>query len=129
MTDIKISKAEQYSHEVLTWRRVLEFFKDENSFLKTRLSKVVDQHTDKNFLELAEQYQNNFILKDDYINELRHEINFQESKLKEAIEADLKIPNKTVLNKQTQLRNEIEFLEKEFTKLKNEFNKYLNTIL
>ncbi len=129
MTDIKISKAEQYFHEVLTWRRVLEFFKDENSFLKTRLSKVVDQHTDKNFLELAEQYQNNFILKDDYINELRHEINFQESKLKEAIEADLKIPNKTVLNKQTQLRNEIEFLEKEFTKLKNEFNKYLNTIL
>ncbi len=129
MADIKISKAEQYFHEVLTWRRVLEFFKDENSYLKTRLSKVVDQHTDKNFLELAEQYQNNFILKDDYINELRHEINFQESKLKEIIEADLKIPNKMVLNKQTKLRNEIEFLEKEFTKLKNEFNKYLDTIL
>ena len=116
MTDIKISKAEQYFHEVLTWRRVLEFFKDENSFLKTRLSKVLDQHTDKNFLELAEQYQNNFIIKDDYINELRHEINIQEYKLKETIEADLKIPNKIVLNKQTKLRNEIEFLEKEFTK-------------
>lgn len=127
MNEIKISKSEQYLHEVQTWRRVLEFFKDENFFLKTRLATVVDQSTDKNFLELAEQFQNRFITKDVYINELRNEINSQEKKLKDAHETGTK--QKSILNKQTKLRNEIEFFEKEFNKLKNEFNKCLDTLL
>ncbi len=128
MTDIKISKSEQYLHEILTWRRVLEFFKEENFFLKTRLSTVVDQRTDKEFLLSAEQFQNRFLTKDEYIDELRKEINIQEKKLKE-VNPLLMIIHKSIINKQTKLRNEIEFFEKEFTKLKNEFNKYLDSIL
>ena len=128
MTELKKSKSGQYLHEIQTWQRVLEFFKDENFFLKTRLATVVDQSTDKEFLDLAEQFQNRFITKDVYINELRNEINTQEQKLKDSNEA-VSMIHKSIINKQTKLRNEVEFLEKEFTKLKNEFNKCLDAVL
>ena len=62
MASVKLSKPDQFHHENKTWRRLLDFFKQENSFLKTRLSEVLDKSTDKNFLALAEHFQNKFIL-------------------------------------------------------------------
>ena len=125
MSAIKISKPDQFLHENKTWGRTLDFFKQENSFLKTRLSEVLDHSTDRNFLALAEQFQNKFILKDEYIDELRHDINMQELNLKDTTEnAESKLTKR-----QEKLRNEIEYFEKDFNQLKNEFNKYLSTTL
>ena len=42
---------------------------------------MLDKSTDKNFLALAEQFQNKFILKDEFIDELQHDINEQEMSL------------------------------------------------
>ncbi len=105
---------------------MLEFFKQENTFLKNRLSEVLDHSSDKNFLALAEQFQNKFILKDEYIDELRHDINVQNDNLHDNTGAP--DDNKLVKN-QEKLRNEIEYFEKDFNLLKNEFNKYLSTVL
>jgi hypothetical protein len=129
MAGVKISKPEQFYHENKTWERSLDFFKQENAFLKTRLSEVVDHKTDKEFLALAEQFQNQFILKDEFIDELRHDINLQQVVLK-----DYQLPGNSALDgklskKQVKLRNEIEYLEKDFTNLKNEFNRYLASVL
>ena len=41
------NKTEQFLHENITWKRLLDFFIQENSFLKTRLSEVVDRETDQ----------------------------------------------------------------------------------
>jgi len=105
---------------------MLEFFKQENAFLKTRLSEVVDHRTDKEFLVLAETYQNKFIIKDNYIDELRHDINLQDQDLLRinSQEADHKL-----IKRQEKLRNEMEYFEKDFNTLKNEFNKYLALVL
>lgn len=129
MAGVKISKPEQFYHENKTWERSLDFFKQENAFLKTRLSEVVDHKTDKEFLALAEQFQNQFILKDEFIDELRHDINLQQVVLK-----DYQLPGNAAVDgklskKQVKLRNEIEYLEKDFTNLKNEFNRYLASVL
>jgi hypothetical protein len=125
MAPVKLSKPDQFQHENKTWGRMLDFFKQENSFLKTRLSEVLDHSTDRNFLALAEQFQNKFILKDEYIDELRHDINMQELNLKDTTEnAESKLAKR-----QEKLRNEIEYFEKDFNQLKNEFNKYLSTTL
>ena len=122
----KLSKPDQFHHENKTWVRMLDFFKQENSFLKTRLSEVLDDSSDKNFLALAEQFQNKFILKDEFIDELRHDINQQDLNLYYNTEN----AGKNKLTKhQEKLRNEMEYFEKEFNKLKNEFNKYLSTTL
>jgi hypothetical protein len=122
------AKLDQYRHEYRTWQRMLEFFKQENAFLKTRLSEVVDRNTDKEFLALAEHFQNQFIIKDDFIGELKHDINEMETILKGSIVQLKNIPDKKIDAKHTKLRNEIEYLEKNFTQLKNEFNKYLVSV-
>jgi seryl-tRNA synthetase len=126
MSPVKLSKPDQFRHENKTWGRMLEFFKQENSFLKTRLSEVLDHSTDKNFLALAEQFQNKFISKDEYIDELRHDINNQDEHLSENTKNT--VDNK-LAKRQEKLRNEMEYFEKDFNKLKNEFNKYLSTVL
>jgi seryl-tRNA synthetase len=125
MTTIEEDKIEQFLYENLSWERLLDFFKQENSYLKTRLSKVLDGNTDKGFLVLAEHFQNKFIITDDFIDELEHDVNELRKKLKnETASGDEK-----VVKLQQKLRNEIEYLEKNFTDLKNEFNKYLLKII
>ncbi|GAB2816606.1 hypothetical protein GCM10027043_16390 [Ferruginibacter profundus] len=129
MTSSYTAKLDQYRHEYHTWKRMLEFFKQENAFLKTRLSEVVDRNTDKEFLALAEHFQNQFIIKDEFMDELRHDINEMEAELKTPSGSAKIITDKKTEAKQTRLRNEIEYLEKNFTQLKNEFNKYLVSVL
>ncbi|MEO6541128.1 MAG: hypothetical protein ABIN74_09070 [Ferruginibacter sp.] len=126
MKPVKISKPDQFHHENKTWARLLDFFKQENTILKNRLSEVVDPSTDKDFLALAEQFQNKFILKDEYIDELRHDIHEQDMEL---INDKNSLGNNKLLKRQEKLRNEMEYFEKDFSQLKNEFNKYLSAVL
>ena len=126
---IAANKTKQFYYENLTWERLLDFFKQENAILKTRLSEVVDQLTDKDFIELAEHFQNVFIIKDEFIDELRHDINNHEILLNTLLASTDEIADKKILKKQEKLRNEMEALEKDFTKDKNQFNKYLASIL
>jgi len=126
MTPVKITKPDQFHHENKTWTRLLEFFKQENAFLKTRLSEVVDHRTDKEFLALAEQFQNRFVLKDEFIDELRHDIHEHDTNL---LNANDIVSNNKLCKRQEKLRNEMEFFEKDFNTLKNEFNKYLSSVL
>ena len=129
MTSSYTAKLDQYRHEYLTWKRMLEFFKQENAFLKTRLSEVVDRNTDKEFLALAEHFQNQFIIKDEFMDELRHDVNEIEASIKPLTGSAKITPDKKIEAKQNKLRNEMEYLEKNFTQLKNEFNKYLVSVL
>ena len=126
MLNVIISKSDQFNHEIKTWSRLLDFFKQENTFLKNRLAEVVDYRADKEFLALAEQFQNKFIIKDEYIDELRHDTNLQARDLTSSNTAltDIKL-----IKRQERLRNELEYFEIDFIKLKNEFNKYLSTDL
>ncbi len=121
-------KTEQYIHENITWKRLLDFFIQENSFLKTRLSEVVDKETDKIFIDNAEHFQNEFILKDEYIRDIGNDIKAQEKKL-QFIFLQKGTPDNDTCKKQEKLRNEMSYLEKEFSELKNQFNKYLLSIV
>ena len=63
-------KIEQFLHENITWKRLLDFFNQENSYLKNRLSEVVDRATDKTLISTAEHFQNEFILNDECIQDI-----------------------------------------------------------
>jgi L-lactate utilization protein LutC len=129
MTNSYISRLEQYRHEHHTWDRLLAFFKQENAYLKTRLSEVLDRDMDKDFLALAEHFQNQFIVKDEFIDILKHDINEMTMILKQDIIAARNIPDKRLEARQNKLRDEVDFLEKNFTELKKEFNNYLVSLL
>ena len=121
---MELNKTTQFIHECMAWERLLDFFKQENSYLKTRLSSVVDHRTDKDFLALAEHFQNQFILKDEFIDEMAHDVKEQEQLLK-TLSIQKIILQERVIKKQQKFRNEMEFLEKDFIAIKNEFNNYL----
>ncbi len=122
------SKTDQVVQECMAWERLLDFFKQENSHLKTRLSEVLDDKTDKDFLALAEHFQNQFILKDEFVDEMSHDVREQEKTLVVVAEKKANIEER-LIKKQQKIRNEMEFLEKDFNRMKNEFNKYLVSVL
>lgn len=117
-------KIEQFLHENTTWKRLLDFFVQENSFLKTRLSEVVDKENDALFIIEAERFQNEFILKDEFLQDMRRDIKEQQSKL-QSFQHNKQEADSRITKRQQKLRNEIAFLEKDFPTLKNKFNKYL----
>jgi hypothetical protein len=121
-------KTDQFLYENMTWKHLLYFFIHENSSLKTRLSEVVDRETDKLFIANAEQFQNEFILKDEYILDIGNDIKKQEKDLLMAL-AQKKEPEGKTFKMQEKLRNEMSNLEKEFSGLTSRFNKYLLSVV
>ncbi len=128
MGKIKISGVDQFLHEILTWERALDFYKQENSFLKTRLAQVVDKNTDKNFIDLAEYFNNRFISSDEYISDITQDIRFQKNAIDEHLKNKLKVDQKMDVL-QTKLRSEMDRLETKINLLKKEFNKQLVSYL
>jgi hypothetical protein len=122
-------KLEQLHHENQTWVRSIDFFKQENAYLKNRLSQVVDKTFDKVFLAQAEHFQNQFIIKDEFMDELKHDVNEQGRIMRDRyLKAGISVDD-VVIRRQSKLRDQIEFLERDFTKLRNEFNTYLAQML
>src|ERR1700712_5268031 len=108
------NKTEQFLHENITWKRLLYFFLQENSFLKTRLSEVVDRETDQLFIAQAEQFQNDFVLKDEHIQDIGKDIRMQQESLQKAF-ADKAGPDQRTCKMQEKLRNEMSYLETGFS--------------
>jgi hypothetical protein len=122
------AKLDQYQHEGLTWTRSLEFFKQENAHLKDRLTQVVDKTSDKYFLAQAEHFQNQFIIKDEFIDELKHDVNEQVRMIRDYTKKQpVNGSSEKFESVQEQLREQMQYLEKDFADLRNEFNTYLTS--
>lgn len=121
-------RLEQYKHEYRTWLRTLEFLQQENIFLKDRLTDIVKNDISTELLDKAEFFQNSFINKDTVIALLRYEIKEQNRALDEGYNNGNGL-NAKIESKQGQLREDINKMESEFSKLKFEFNNYLSAIL
>jgi hypothetical protein len=120
-----ISNLPQLQHENDTWKQLLEFFQEENVYLKNTLSNILRSEIDNNFLERAEYFQNQFLSEDQKIAILRSDVNEQNKLLLRELFEDGAII-KEVIHKHTKLRKDIEIAEKTFNKLKTEFENYLS---
>ena len=118
------AKLKQLKHECDTWRRQLCFMMEENVHLKTRLSEVLKDGISDNLLEGIESFQNRFTSEDDAIGLLRNEV-VELGKLLAQEMFDDGIIKKKVNSKMKGLRNSIAVWEKNFTRLKSEFNNYI----
>ena len=122
MNKIKISTHQHFLHEVQTWMRSLDFYKQENEFLKNRLSQVLDSNSDKIFLDFAEHFNTKFLFMDDYIQELNRDLRLQMNLLRENLMGNL-TQQKSLQNLQNKLRIEMMDFEKKVTLLKYDFNR------
>lgn len=121
MQDVKLK---QLQYESDSWKRLLRFTMDENIHLKHRLSQVLKDKFDKNLLEEVESFQSNFLKEDDRICLLRNDV-AELDKLLVREREDGKISTE-IDRRLKNLRNNIIIAERQFGKLKLEFNNYLS---
>ena len=72
---------------------------------------------------------NQFIVKDEYIDELKHDVHEIDVILQQDMRSGRNTPDKRMEARHNKLKEEVEFLEKNFTELKKEFNDYLLSLL
>lgn len=122
MPELKIL---QLRHENESWKRLLNFILDENIHLKHRLAEILKYKSDTLFLEQAEEFQSEFIKKDMLISLLRDDIADMDTCLiKNQLDAgDINPEIKSRLKK---LRHNIAQTERQFSKMKLDFNSYIS---
>ena len=121
MTELKLK---QLRHEINTWKRMLGFMQEENVHLKNRLSDVLKDRFNKNMLDGVEFFQTNFIKEDEVIGLLKSEVAEVENILKWNLITDENIFPTS--KRMETVRNNIDAAEKDFSKINNDFNKYLS---
>lgn len=115
----------QYRYESETWKRYLQFIQQENNYLKTRLSQVLQNDTDIDFLDRAEIFQNKFLSEDETVHLLRQDVHEIENLLSRNYNEDDSVPNELV-KKFRKLSKDMETVERQFYKLKSDFNTFIS---
>lgn len=104
------------------WTRTLDYIQQENVFLKNYLADIIKDEIKPDMLEQVEYFQNQFINKDAVIALLRYDIANQ-NKLSENGADNGEFAK--IQSRQIKLRADMEKMEREFSKLKFQFNTYI----
>lgn len=118
-------KLKQLQYESDTWKRLLAFLKDENVYLKNRLSEILKNGFETNLLDEIELFQTRFIKEDEMISSLQTDISELDKLLVREIFEDGRIMKK-VKKRIKQLKAEMKTAETQFRKMKQEFINYLS---
>lgn len=116
----------QYQFESASWIRMIEFLTQENMYMMNRLSEVIDSIHGGDNLAMAEHYQNQFIIKDDVYDHMLHDLKKLQTGLKE-------YPIQNTINKDMQklhknLKDQLEFIERDHILLRQDYNTYLSSL-
>lgn len=117
MTSEKIN---QLLQEQEAWKRSLEFYKQENALLKYRLSEMVDKSDGDHFLQTAEYFQNEFLIKDEWLQRLQHSLQSAQEGMNTKQGINPTENKATIL--QNEFRHQIGQFEHDFIRLSNDFN-------
>jgi hypothetical protein len=115
----------QFQFEVCTWIRLIEFLIQETTYLKNSLAEVIDQIKDRENLALAEHFQNQFIVKDDVYDHIIHDLKKQSHNWKEVKSISSKEVQDDLSKIQKNLKDQIEFIERDHAVLTKDYNTYL----
>ena len=120
-------KIRQLEHQSETWKRDLEFIKEENIALKNRVGEIISNiQVTSDFLERIEAYQDDFIAKDQALRLILWELKKWDKLLATEQYADGEKTDGNLIALQKKLSNKIESFMNEFTKLKFDFNNYMS---
>ena len=121
---VNTSGLDQFLHENQTWERALDYFLQENAFLKMRLSQVLDRNTDRSFVALAEHFQTCFVQMDECMKDLRKEILLSQKALK-AGDLNQATELARMYSRHQKLQTDMNYLQKKFAELTTEFNHHV----
>jgi uncharacterized coiled-coil protein SlyX len=109
--------------------RSLDFYRDELKYLQKRLADIVKRNTDKDILAQAEQFQNQFIIAKDNLDELNHTIKSQFKVIEKMIEKKPSHVDEKTFTDSSKFSQSIHNAEKDFAAMKLKFNKFLSKYL
>lgn len=113
--------------EHVQWKSELSFWEDEIKSFKHRLEELAVRWTDKDVLRQLEQFQNQFILHSEVIDELQHAINVHETEMSKVDMTDKISPMNTAHTKgHLAFRDKIETQRKLYTVLKSDFYRFMS---
>jgi ABC-type multidrug transport system ATPase subunit len=114
----------QASDEVKLLKRVILYLQQENVTQKGKLVEILkNQNGDLNFLEQVENYQNQFLQQDETFRLFWTDL----SRLEKSFGHSENMPWKTLCRQQEELKREIELLDKNYFKLKKDFDNFSST--
>jgi len=117
------SKKGHLKNERETWLRTLDYIQQENVFLKNHLADIIKNDIKPEMLEQVEYFQNQFINKDAVIALLRYDIANQNRLSENGVEHNGDFVK--LQARQGKLRGDMEKMEREFSRLKFQFNTYI----
>ena len=109
--------------------RALDFYKQELKYLQKRLADIVKENTNKDILAQAEQFQNQFIITKDSLDELNHTIKSQLNAIERIIKKKPEHVDEKTIKDSSKFSQGIHNTEKSFAGLKLRFNKFLSKYL
>ncbi len=107
------------------WLNALSFYKDELSIMKKRLEEIVNKNTDKEILAHAEHFQNQFIIQEKNIDDIKEEITIDEKKLAANVIHNPIATDHRKTEDHLVEREEVDAFEKNFEGLRKEFKTFL----
>ncbi len=117
-----------YVFENNGWIRLVEFLNQENSIMKTRLSEVMDQIHDREKLEIAEVFQDKFIINDDVFDHLINDLKIENKKWELYKKNDLNISLSELTINHFAHKLEIERMVQALDILKKDYNTFLSSL-
>lgn len=112
-------------HQLVDWKRELDFYRTELNLLKDRLSEVVAKNTHQEILAEAEHFQNKLVLLEEHYDKLHDEINKKKRELEtKAEEMPTHIHHK-ILEESAPFNEDLIYFKKSISEIRYEFNKYL----
>jgi uncharacterized membrane protein YgaE (UPF0421/DUF939 family) len=109
--------------------RVLDFYKGELKYLQKRLADIANENTGRDILAKVEQFQNQFIITGDNLDELKHTIKSQLKFIEKLIKQKPTHIDEKTISDAGKYSQSIHDAEKGFAALKLRFNKFLATYL
>lgn len=113
------------SHEHTDWLRALDFYEDELDILENRLAEVAGKNNGREAMAGIEHFQNQFVIQRNNIDEIRHSINENLSKIAADVKVSAGHVDYELVEEHDSLREDYIGLEKVINELRHEFSRFL----
>jgi hypothetical protein len=112
-------------HQHTDWLRELDFYKLELKLLTERLAEVASANTAMSVAQQVEHYQNRFILLNEQLDVLRHDVKLKEQALQEEIKTKPSHIDEKISHPGESLLERVNYLFKSIADTRFEFNGFL----
>jgi hypothetical protein len=107
------------------WLNVLSFYKDDIKIMQKRIEEIANKNTSKEILVQVEHFQNQLIIQNNSIDDMRKHIEKDEQILINAIEKNIVASDHRQLEDHTEEREDIVYFEKNFEDIRRSLNRFL----